>query len=336
MNRTIAVALLAAGALIAGPVAAQDEGEPSLGNLKPRAAEAAPLATHSLLLGVVRAGDMLVAVGDRGHILRSADGRQWTQVAAPAHATLTAVDFADAQHGWAVGHDGAILQTADGGASWTLQRYDVAQNQPLLDVAALDATHALAIGAYGLMLATADGGGNWTPVNAPALLEEGLHLNAVVRLGNGALLVVGETGLVGLSADGGASWTRLRIPYEGSLFGALPVGQNGALVYGLRGNVLRSDDVRSGSWTPVDLGSVLSVYGGTQMPNGTIVLVGADGAIFLIGADGSVQRREHEMDAGALSGGSLSGVLAWQQDLLLIGEAGPSLVKVAALKNAER
>ena len=32
---------------------------------------------------------------------------------------LTAVAFADATHGWAVGDDGTILATTDGGATWT-------------------------------------------------------------------------------------------------------------------------------------------------------------------------------------------------------------------------
>lgn len=335
MNRRIGGVLMAATVLIALPATAQD-GQASRGNLKPRAAEIARLAAQNLLLGVVRAGDMLVAVGDRGTILRSADGRQWSQAAVPVHATLTAVDFADATHGWAVGHDGAILNTADGGASWTSQRYDAAQNQPLLDVVALDATHALAVGAYGLMLATADGGKNWAPVSAPALLEDGLHLNSAIRLGNGALLVVGETGLLGFSADAGASWKRMPSPYDGSLFGALPVGEQGALVFGMRGNVLRTDDVQGGYWKRVDLGSVQSIYGGAQMDNGATVLVGADGAVFLIASDGAVQRRQYEVDAGALGGGSLSGVLPWQQDLLLIGEAGPALAQVAELKPSER
>ena len=72
--------------------------------------ELAPLAPTSLLLAVARVGDRLVAVGDRGHVLLSADqGRNWTQSLTPTRALLTGVSFPDAQHGWAVGHDGVIL-----------------------------------------------------------------------------------------------------------------------------------------------------------------------------------------------------------------------------------
>src|SRR5690606_1995264 len=118
-----------------------------------------------------------------------------------------------------------------------------------------DAQNAFGIGAYGLFLRTVDGGASWTEVDAPAMREDGLHLNSLIRLGDGSLFMAGETGLAGISADG-ATWERLAIPYEGSLFGALPHGDKGALVFGLRGNVLLSEDVRAGTWTPVDIGTV--------------------------------------------------------------------------------
>jgi len=65
-----------------------------------------PRAASSLLLDVTHAGERLVAAGDRGHILYSDDGgASWTQAKVPTRQLLTAIYFADAQHGWAVGHD---------------------------------------------------------------------------------------------------------------------------------------------------------------------------------------------------------------------------------------
>src|SRR5262250_1489383 len=68
-------------------------------------AEILPLAAKSLLLDVVRSGNRYVAVGARGDVLLSDDGRDWRQVDVPTRATLTAVAAVDAQV-WAVGHDG--------------------------------------------------------------------------------------------------------------------------------------------------------------------------------------------------------------------------------------
>lgn len=301
----------------ASPAWAQDDTAP----VKPRAAEIARLAAHNLLLGVTCAGSTLVAVGDRGNILLSTDGQTWKQVQVPINVTLTAVAFADAKNGWAVGHDATILHTVDGGHSWTLQQFAPEKGEPLLNVMAIDAQLAYGVGAYGMFLQTGDGGATWTQVEAPTIRDDGLHLNSLVRLADGSLFLVGETGLAGLSADNGTTWERLTVPYEGSLFGALPWGQKGALVFGLRGNVLMSDDVRAGTWTPIDIGSVQSMFGGAVLPDGRAVLVGADGVIVYVAADGTARR-------GAPASGSLSGVVAMADQLHLVGETGVGRVAI--------
>jgi photosystem II stability/assembly factor-like uncharacterized protein len=316
MNKLLPALLLAS----CGLALAQDA--PNAKDLKPRPAEIAPRAAKSLLLAITRAGDRFVAVGDRGTILLSADGGTWEQVASPVHATLTTVSFADAQRGWAAGHDSAILHTADGGKTWTLQNFEPELSKPVLALLALDAQRAFALGAYGLLLQTTDGGASWSEVDAPTILEDGRHLNAMIRLGNGELFIAGETGLLGVSADG-AAWKRLTLPYEGSLFGALPRGDKGALVFGLRGNVLYSDDVRAGKWTKVDTQTVQSMFGGTTLPNGTAALVGADGQYLLIDASGSVSKAHSPY-------GTLSGVLPRNGDLLVVGENGVSQLKASA------
>ena len=82
-----------------------------------------PGAARSLLLDVAVAGERLVAVGERGHIVVSEDdGRTWAQVAVPTTAMLTRVFFIDENTGWAVGHDGNVLHSRDGGLTWVLQR----------------------------------------------------------------------------------------------------------------------------------------------------------------------------------------------------------------------
>ena len=74
-------------------------------------------ATQATMLAAGWAGERVVAVGDHGVVLLSDDqGRQWRQArSVPLSTPLTGVSFVDARHGWAVGHWGAILSTADGG-----------------------------------------------------------------------------------------------------------------------------------------------------------------------------------------------------------------------------
>lgn len=78
-------------------------------------------ATH-LLVDIDKAGDRLVSVGARGHIIYSDDaGKTWQQAYVPVSVLLTAVSFVDDKHGWAVGHSGVILHTEDGGKTWVTQ-----------------------------------------------------------------------------------------------------------------------------------------------------------------------------------------------------------------------
>jgi photosystem II stability/assembly factor-like uncharacterized protein len=136
-------------------------------------AEIRPFASKSLLLDIVHSAGHFVAVGARGNILLSDDGSAWRQVEVPTRATLTAVTAVDAQV-WAVGHDGMILHSADGGEHWQIQRKDPWQagdaggdptkGAPLLDVLFVDAQRGFAIGAYSLALQTSDGGQTWLPM----------------------------------------------------------------------------------------------------------------------------------------------------------------------------
>lgn len=81
-----------------------------------------PLAERSFILDVTQAGDRLVAVGERGHILYSDDqGASWTQADVPVSVTLTSVSFPVPEQGWAVGHQGVILHSSDSGQTWQLQ-----------------------------------------------------------------------------------------------------------------------------------------------------------------------------------------------------------------------
>ena len=294
--------------------------------VKPRPAELMPLTPKSLLLDVFHAGGQYIAVGDRGGIITSTDAKEWKQVQVPVRAALTAVYFADDQHGWAVGHDAAIVATEDGGRTWKLQNFKPELEKPLLDVLFLDGSHGFAVGAYGMFLKTEDAGATWTDVDAPAVRADEVHLNSITRLGDGSLFIAGESGMLAVSADQGKTWTKLKSPYDSSLFGALPVGDKGVLIYGLRGNVFMSQDVKSKSlsWTKLDTHSVASMFGGTVLPDGDLAMVGLNGVILITNASGTV----HGVQTP--TGTPLSAAIPLDGGLLAVGESG--VQPIASLK----
>lgn len=312
-----AVALLSALLLVA-PALAQDEADNGgvETTIKSLPSEIMPLTPGGLLLDIINTGEHLVAVGDRGAVVVSNDGATWAQVQTPTRAPLTAVDFADARHGWAVGHDAVILHTADGGKTWELQNFEPELEMPLLDVLFLDDQRGFAVGAYGLFYRTADGGKSWEEVDSP-IREDEWHFNSIVRLADGALFITGESGTLALSTDEGQTWEKIESPYESSLFGALPYGDKGVVIFGLRGNVFVSDDAASAQWREVTTGTVASMFGGTVLEDGRKAMVGVNGNI-LLSANGLQDVQVLKSTAGT----PLSAAIALGDVLLTVGESG--------------
>lgn len=94
-------------------------------------------ATRTLLLDVTSRGDgSFVAVGTYGVIVVSPDnGESWVQAEVPASVALTGVHFPTPDSGWAVGHDGLILHSGDGGKTWQKQLDGYQLNEQIMEVA---------------------------------------------------------------------------------------------------------------------------------------------------------------------------------------------------------
>ncbi|NVZ94810.1 hypothetical protein HX819_02940 [Pseudomonas sp. D6002] len=293
-----------------------------------------PKAAKSLMIDVVHAGKRLVAVGDRGHILYSDDqGVTWTQAKVPTRQLLTAVFFADDQHGWAVGHDAQILATTDGGVTWTQQFQDLKREAPLLDVWFKDASNGFAVGAYGALIETTDGGKTWDDVSDRLDNEDQYHLNAIAQVKDAGLFIVGEQGSMFRSHDEGQTWEKLEGPYEGSLFGVIGTAQAQTLLaYGLRGNLFRSTDFGS-TWEPVELNATrgaleFGLSGATLLDDGSIVVVGNGGSVVVSHDDGLTFSVFNRPDRISLSAVTAAG----NGNLILAGQGG---VRVASPTGAE-
>lgn len=338
-------------------------------------AERMPLAaTRSLVLDVTEGASRAIAVGERGHVLLSESRSEWRQAdSVPTRATLTATDAVGDQV-WAVGHDGTILHSADGGLSWDLQReerwtrdgFDSPEwtsrfAAPLLDVLFLDAQRGFAVGAYSLLLTTTDGGTTWVEVSLAgkhseeAVAEEAAqaerqadedpdawtfdsddlmldeeedpHLNAIARTPDGLFMIVAERGAAFRSRDDGATWERLSLPYDGSMFGVLALGDQHLLAYGLRGNVQETRD-GGDTWQRHDTGTELSLMGGAALPDGGAVLVGANGVV-LYRASAEAPFEQHTFENAAGETPVLSAVLPLgTRTFLFAGDKGISRYEI--------
>lgn len=296
-----------------------------LADSAPISAEIAPKAVAAQMNDLAVAGSTLVAVGDRGVVLTSADGKTWKQSPSPVDVLLNAVYFADDKTGWAVGHDASIIHTRDGGATWSVQNYAAADNRPFMDVLFLDAQRGMAIGAYGLFKTTQDGGSTWTDFSDPAFSESNPHLNGLTRLSDGSLLLVGEAGLVATSSDGQA-WTVRPTGYEGSLFSAIPRGERGVMVVGMRGNAMEAADLTCPEWKKIDTGTDKSLFGLADLGGGRVAIGGNSGALALLAPGKAPKALTPPKEAELSLSTAYGGLAFWNGQLLGLTDLGVKVV----------
>src|SRR6202171_5168224 len=87
-------------------------------------------------------------------------GWEW-QNPKPQGNLINAIRFAkDKRHGWAVGADGAILRTENGGFVWKEQPSSA--NTTLYGLYVKDKSRAVVAGAGGIVFTTVDAGRRWT------------------------------------------------------------------------------------------------------------------------------------------------------------------------------
>jgi len=306
-NRFIAVfcAVLVAGILPRATIADHD--------LDMEYAEHQPLVTESMLLDIARIGDTLVAVGERGHIVTSTDGINWTQAEiVPTRSTLTSV-FSAGTRLWAGGHDAVIVTSGDKGKTWTRQFYDTERQQAVMDIYFSDEDNGVAIGSYGLYLHTQDGGHTWE--EAVVDTEIDYHLNKLLDLGEGQWLIAGEAGYSYRSYDHGETWESLEMPYQGSMWGALQTEGDCVLFFGLRGHVMESCDFGT-SWTELNTGTESSISGAAQF-EGFFLLAANSGTILTKDDGGPFRVYHHSSGVDFASALALGGT-----SFLLVGEGG--------------
>jgi len=214
--------------------------------------EPAPLAAKSLLLDLAKAGDRLVAVGDRGHVLVSADqGDTWEQILVPTRAMLTAVAFPTATDGWAVGHDGVILATTDGGKTW-IPRQASEDELHFYRISASPSGRLYLAGESGTVLASDDAGQTWATLDLP---YDG-SFYGVLCLDEDNLLAYGLRGHIFRSTDRGQSWEPVPNPVIVLLMGATTAPGGPVVIAGLGGNLFLSRDrgATFRHWHPDELG----------------------------------------------------------------------------------
>lgn len=152
------------------------------------------------------------------------DTRTWRFLnPTPMGMTFFDVDYTDNNNGIAVGTEGGIARTTDGGTNWTYGAFTFlnpagTRVRPIVyDVHAVNAQLAYVVGTQGMMAKTTDGGNTWTFVRTP-LYARSRNINTVWFTSATTGYIGGQHNAVDsiprvyVTRDGGATWDSLAPP----------------------------------------------------------------------------------------------------------------------------
>ena len=292
----------------------------------------------STLLDIARAGQRLVAVGERGHILYSEDGgKQWVQAQVPTTAMLTRVFFIDEQTGWAVGHDGNVLTTSDGGVSWMLQRDGVAEQagineqragRALREVESLRSQLATAPDDQRSQLEDALAEAEWAVENAHEVMEQAVYAPPLMDVWFSSPeqgWAAGAYGVLLYTGNGGRNWAdwshKVDNPEELHLNGVVG-DKRGKLYLASEWGAIFVSANGGESWEPVESGYDGSFFGLALSPkSGSVFAHGLLGTVYRSNDQGGTWEAQQSGVTASLFGAEASG-----DTLIFVGQGGTATV----------
>ena len=186
------------------------------------------------------------ACGSNAKIVRSDDaGVTWRVQPAPIDYNLQSIAAWDENRALAVGNEGVILLTVDGGENW--KQVDAPLSKianKLLRVRIFEGGKAWAVGEMGAVFYSGDFGQTWVR----KLKEEDLAYNDIFFLDDKRGWLVGEyldwesTGNMKITMDGGETWKGSMSPVEVSFFSVAFKDELNGVAVGLDGAVIVSHD----------------------------------------------------------------------------------------------
>ncbi len=219
---------------------------------------------------------------------------------------LQDVEFIDGMNGWAVGSDGLILQTTDGGKTWAPTIVEMERQVYFWNVYFRDASVGFITGTRGTIFKTTDGGQTWEPkvaINESRLDREGNPAVLGRRLIDTWMVdeqtgfMVGENDTFIKTTDGGESWVgtgkrvavgNTRNNFERIHFASPTLGW----IVGSFGTILRTTDGGE-TWENQDAGVDNNLKGVNFVDENTGWIAGQEGVI-LHTQDGGVTWTKQE------------------------------------------
>ena len=179
----------------------------------------------------------------------------WASVSSPTNKALYDFGFSGSSTGYAVGAEGTVLKTTDGGKTWKKPSGEPGSGD-FFAVSLLDSKTVLAAGQKGILIKTTDGGSTWQRLETGT--EKNLYDLRMITSSTG--FVVGEGGLILKTTDGGKTWKQKPSGTSADLLDVSVPGSNtsAAWIAGANGILLKTADGGS-TWSMLPSGTAQDI-----------------------------------------------------------------------------
>jgi photosystem II stability/assembly factor-like uncharacterized protein len=223
-----------------------------------------PIDKYSLYSNFSFSNGKLLAIGERGTILKSNDkGLSWKNSTVGLLSNCMAISLVDEKNGWALSEKGEILNTKDGGFKWdttNIEENFLKTKNKYYDIFFLNSNNGWIVGDYGLILNTTNGGETWTSQK----LTSKNFLKKIFFIDESMGWIVGSQGTFFRTTDGGKTWNYVQLPINIFMSDVTFLNQNEGWIVGDNYNIISVTE--GGAKSNVQqqaqqiIGSLTSVY----------------------------------------------------------------------------
>jgi photosystem II stability/assembly factor-like uncharacterized protein len=219
----------------------------------------------------------------------------WVTQTIPTTSDLNGIFCLDASHCWAVGNEGTMLVSGDGGVTWTEQDTAFPPSRDVNGIVFGDLNCGWSVSEHTWKTVqwTNDGGAHWYLVDMQSLSVDSMFAVAYDGVSRG--WAVGSHGAV-VRVDCSGNWQNKSISTEYDLYGVDFVDANNGWVVGEHGTIYRTTNGTAGTttWTRQNQGGddkdLFGVYFQTAMKGWA---VGEEGIIWYTSNAGVTWTRQH-------------------------------------------
>lgn len=203
---------------------------------------------------MVANGDELIAVGNNGLVVSSADGEVWERQILPQAPSLLKVAACDSGATVALSFDNTIWLKQSKASQW--QSFEVPTSEQLMDLTCAPDGGWWVVGSYSTIMHSVDNGANWQSIS----LEEDAIITNIAFLNENDAIATAEYGMILSSSDSGQSWEITGyLPDEFYPHGMYFRSPQTGWVSGLNGFIYFTEDGGE-SWTKESVDTTVPVY----------------------------------------------------------------------------